>query len=88
MLDEQTLAAVLSVARRIVNNEVAPYEGATAIWSLLAGEEGDYPEDLRIFVGLASEYQDHPHHREAYDRDIREEAQALLARHRAGPGRQ
>jgi hypothetical protein len=81
LVRESVLQKVLTIAREIVREEVSPYKGAAAIWSVLAEEEGEYPEDFRVFVGLASEWQDQPDHREAYEKDILEEAQLLLERH-------
>src|SRR5262249_8996164 len=46
-------------ARRIVAGEVAPYEGARRIWWEVANEPGADPS-LRMFVGLASEWEDAP----------------------------
>ena len=83
MVREPVLRAVLRIAGQIVHNEISPYEGAAGIWGVLAEMEGEYHEEFRIFVGLASEWQDQPDHRDAYEADIREEAQALLQRHAA-----
>lgn len=44
--------------------------------------EGEYREYLRIFVGLANEWQDHLHHRPALELDIRDEALKLVDRTR------
>lgn len=71
---------VVEMARRIVGRKVDPYRGAAGIWAYLAERGLGYPEDLRIFVGLASEWQDDPAHRSALEIDIREEARNLLAR--------
>lgn len=84
MVREPVLHEVLGVARQIVHNEVSPYKGAAAIWRVIAEEEGEYPRELRVFVGLASEWQDQPDYRDAYEQDIREEAQLLLEHHAAG----
>lgn len=83
MVREPLLREVLAVARKIVQNEVSPYQGAAAIWSALAEEEGEYPKELRVFVGLASEWQDQPDYRDAYEQDILDEAQLLLEHHAA-----
>lgn len=81
MVLEPVLREVLTIAQRIVKNELPPYRGAAAIWRVLAEEEGGYPDELRVFVGLASEWQDNPKHRDAYAEDIRDEARALIERH-------
>jgi hypothetical protein len=63
-------------ARRIVDGEVTPYEGAREIWWEVANEDGA-DESLRIYVGLASEWEDAPAHRLQYEAMIMEEARRL-----------
>lgn len=75
---------VLAVARDIAFDRVQPYRGAAAIWARMAEEDEGYPEMLRVFVGLASEWQEHPEYRLALEADIRQEARLLIAS--AGPG--
>ena len=77
-------------AERVVSGQLHPYEGARAIWWQL-GIETDTPDDLLIFVGLASEYEDFmgqaangdPYYRgllEKITNDIVSEARALLGK--------
>lgn len=64
---------------RISTRRIGAYEGAAWIWRHVywrIKREGD----LRVFVGLASEWDDHPAQREALERDIREAAVRLLSR--------
>ncbi|MCP9492019.1 MAG: hypothetical protein MSC31_19410 [Solirubrobacteraceae bacterium MAG38_C4-C5] len=82
MAEFRLIAEVLAIAEQIVRGDVEPYRGAAAIWARMAEEEGEYRDDLRVFVGLASEWQDHPHHRDALDGDIRDEARQLVERAR------
>jgi hypothetical protein len=71
-------ALVLDQARAIVSGDVQPFPGARRIWRLSDRVE---PEgDLRIFIGLASEWEDHPEWRPTYDVEIVEAARTLLAR--------
>jgi hypothetical protein len=73
----------VATCRAIVAGDLPPREGAARIWAVLA--EADYPvetEEFRVFVGLASEIQDHPDRARAYESDIRDEASAVLARYR------
>lgn len=81
----ETRQQVLQIAEGIVGNTIDPYKGARRIWGLLARDGGDYPDDLITFVGMASEWEDHPEHREAYEADILAEARLLLDR-RASDG--
>ena len=69
---------VREILQNVVDGEVEPDRGAAAIWAQLAEEPSEYPEELRIFVGLISEWQDHAEQREALEADIREEAQSWL----------
>jgi hypothetical protein len=47
---------------------------------LIAEEDYEGFEDRRVWSGLASEWQEHPEHREALDEQIRDEARILLER--------
>jgi len=71
-------AVVLDLARSIVDGDVPPYTGARRIWELSYRVERE--GDLRIFIGLASEREDHPDSGAAIDRRIIEEARVLLGR--------
>ena len=67
-------------ARQIVDAEVSPLEGATALWHLC--NELDMPKPLRYFVYLAADYGEGPGDRETeaawFDGRIRETARKLL----------
>jgi hypothetical protein len=41
LVPEAVLLEVLAIARKIVREQVSPYEGAAAIWAVLAEQEGD-----------------------------------------------
>jgi hypothetical protein len=66
-----------STARDIVSGTVAPSDGARAIGDLGSTFDPLWPS-LSIFIGLSSEWDDHPQQRQAYDSDIREEAARLI----------
>jgi len=70
---------VRRTAQRIVDGEVLPYEGALWMWRE-AWPRVDPEGDLRIFVGLASEIQDHPEVRAEIEPGIVRAARELLAR--------
>jgi hypothetical protein len=53
-------------AREIVDGATDPYAGASRIWRRAWWQLGS-PPDLAIFVGLASEWEDHPEDREAIE---------------------
>lgn len=79
--DEQTTLwhLVKHTAGQIVEGSLDPFEGAEWLWrsaSYLAEPEGD----LRIFIGLASEFEDHPEDANVLGPEIVREAAALLAR--------
>ena len=65
-------------AADIVSGRVSPYEGASWIWSV--HDQLQREGDLRIFVGLASEWDDHRAYCSEYDKQIIEAARGLLAR--------
>ena len=75
--------AVLTLARvyaeAIVTAEIAPYHGASAIWGL-SNKLHDVPDDLLLFVGLASEWEDNPACRAEYEDDIRAAARDFVVR--------
>jgi hypothetical protein len=64
----------IKVARDIVAGRILPYEGARTIWQVYVKCPRD---ELRPFVGLASEYQDDRKHRDEYARLIVEESRRL-----------
>jgi hypothetical protein len=79
--DEQDALWLLTrdVLEKISKGSIGAYEGAAWIWRPVywrIKREGD----LRVFVGLASEWDDHPGEREALERDIGEAAVGLLSR--------
>jgi hypothetical protein len=57
---------------------LTPYEASRPIWSQ-GWEALGRPDDLTVFVGLASEWEDNPESREHYEQDMLEAARALLA---------
>jgi hypothetical protein len=68
------------VLRKIVKGEVDAYGGARVLWSYSNDfEDLGVWEQLRPFVGAASEWEDDPERRPDYEQDIVEEATALLA---------
>jgi hypothetical protein len=66
-------------ASLIAAGKVTPYHGAKRIW-LLSHEWWDRPEwdQLSIFVGLASEWEDYPPNRADFEAAIVDEAEKLL----------
>jgi hypothetical protein len=75
--DEASVTIAREFARQIIAGETSPYEGARRIWWEVANEPGA-DSSLRIFVGLASEWEDSPRYRHEYEADIIEEAQRLV----------
>ena len=86
MAERELMDDVVVFARDIVVGKVDPYRGAAAIWARMAEDDEEYPQELRVFVGLASEWQDHPEHRAALDADIREEARRVIESATTGDG--
>lgn len=74
---EAALRLAKYIASGIVSGEVDPYEGAHYIWWKL-WEVAGRPDELTIFVGLASQYEDDPSRRQQYRDDIVEAAANLI----------
>jgi hypothetical protein len=79
--DEQTALwhLVTHTAQQIVRGTLDPITGARWIWRE-ASHRAEPEGDLRIFIGLASEADDHPNDREELGRAVAQESAALLAR--------
>lgn len=73
----RTRQSCVHIAGEIGTGATEPYGGAKRIWALLAEEGRTYPSDLAVFVGLASEWEDHPSHRPQYEEDIVAAAKAF-----------
>jgi hypothetical protein len=75
---EAALKKARTIAAEILNGQVSHYKGAKQIWNEVYVR---YPElsQLRVFVGLASEYEDDTEHRSDYEWKIIEECNSLLA---------
>lgn len=78
--DQARWSLVRETARGIVDAEVEPEVGARRIWRWALGVEDS--GDLRIFVGLASEMEDHPDEHARLGQQVVEEAAELLRRGR------
>jgi len=65
------------IAEEIVNGNIEPYEGARRIWWDIWDQNRELTE-LKVFVGLASGYEDEPNYQQDYVRDIVEEARRLI----------
>ncbi len=79
-VDEQAARwrLIRDIASRVADGDLSPSTGAHSIWRLSSRVRSE--GDLRIFVGLASVLEDHPDSWPALHQQIRQEAQALLAR--------
>jgi hypothetical protein len=77
--EEALLRLVRKTASEIVSGDVPPYEGARWIWRYAANEVEE-EGDLRIFIGLASEREDHPESAGSIDAEIVKASRDLLGR--------
>jgi hypothetical protein len=75
---EAGLSLARHVAAEVVRGLTSPYEGARRIWWDVYNRVPQL-DVLRVFVGLASEYEDDQAHQEEYAQDIIEECRNLLA---------
>jgi hypothetical protein len=76
--DDALWVIVRSIAAAMIAGECAPNTGSRRIWCLQGEvvEEGD----LRVFVGLASEWEDHPDYRAEIDAEMLVAAREMLDR--------
>jgi hypothetical protein len=72
-------ALVLFWAREMVDGSLSPYQTSRLIW-WEGWEKLGRPDDLTVFVGLASEWEDHPDDRGELEQEMLTAAQALLDR--------
>jgi hypothetical protein len=72
-------ARVVACANAVLQGTRTPYEGAKELW-LLSSEVDRLADALRAFVALASEWEEDPENRIAYENDIRIEAERLRRR--------
>lgn len=73
------LIAANLVAQDIIEGTIEPFVGARKLWWDVARRVPAMEDRLVVFIGLASEWEDNPHHRDAYDRDIISAARDLIA---------
>ena len=76
---DAVFARAVKCATEIVQGQTEPYEGAKVLWQMWTELSG-LVEELLVFVGLASEWEDSPEHRAAYEDDIRRAADRFRAR--------
>ncbi len=69
------------IAKAVLAGSMTPYEGARQIWDEIYGRLPDIPE-LTPFVCLASDYEGHEEHRDAYSSGIVEQCRRLVQLHR------
>jgi hypothetical protein len=76
---EALFAYVTSIATEVLNERLSPIDGAKRLWQL-SSEMWELPEALLTFVGLASEWDDHPPDRPQREREIMVEMERLRRR--------
>ncbi len=75
---EAGMRVAKGIAKQIVSGEIESYEGARKIW-VDVWEECRELDELTVFVGLTSGYEDEPEHRKEYIEDIIREAKTLIS---------
>ena len=75
--EEAALSFAERIASEVLKGNVAPYEGARNIWHEIYVK---FPmiSQLRVFVGLASEYEDDIKNRASYESQIMEECEMFI----------
>ena len=79
LFSEAGFTIARNIAQEVLRGTIAPYEGAKQIWHEVYTRIPELKE-LKLFVGLASEYEDDPKHREDYQRQIVEECEKLVSK--------
>jgi hypothetical protein len=79
-LDDVRAAMIVArmIAQKIVDGSLSPIEGSRTIWWRIVRRVPEAEPRLRQFIGLASEWEDAPSQRSAYEKDIEDEAARLL----------
>lgn len=80
--DEALKIIIDDVASKILANDVEPIDGARRIWAIASERGFEEPvwSQVRPFVGLASEWEDHSEDRLHYESEIADEAKAMIDR--------
>jgi hypothetical protein len=76
---EAAIAHAVSIAHRIVHYEIDPADGAHALWRIRSAVV-PFEEALRVFVGLASQWDELPEQREQLTKEIVVQADRFMAR--------
>ena len=75
--DMAAMSYAKMIAKEVLEGRLSPYHGASRIWGEIS-THFPKPSRLRVFVGLASEYEDDEFHRAEYTQRIIEECKCLL----------
>lgn len=67
------MLAASDIARQLNQGMLEPIDAARAIWKVALRAPASEPS-LRAYIGLASEWDDDPEHRDVYDEEIRSRA--------------
>lgn len=78
MAAKPTRGDLVEIARQILHRKVTPIAGAAGIWQAIAECNYEGFEDLRVWAGLAGEWQDSPEDRVALNELIVAEAKRLV----------
>ncbi len=76
---EATISRAVAHAHAIVQGATPPYQGAKALWRMEIPLR-ELADALLMFVGLASEWEDHPKQRQELEREIIVQADRFMAR--------
>jgi hypothetical protein len=74
---EAGMSVSKAIAQDVLSGELGPYEGARQIWGKVYIHNPDL-KALTVFVGLASEYEDHLEDGDAYLAEIEKECRLLV----------
>lgn len=79
-LDEERAGLIVAMllAQDMIDGTIEPAVGARTIWWDVVERAPATRNQLLVFIGLASEWEDNPQHRQAYEQEILGAAQDLL----------
>ena len=75
---EAVVARAVALANDTVQGACEPYQGAKALWRMEIDLHA-LADALTVFAGLASEWEDKPHQRTGYEKDIVVQADRFLS---------
>jgi hypothetical protein len=78
MTEEEILTSATEIAKNILQGRITARRGATDIWLLSAENHDKCFEELKRFIGVASQWSETPQFESEFTEDVRQAAQDLI----------